>query len=82
MLLDLKLPKVSGLDVLRRLRADARTRFVPVITLTSSTHESDMRESYEAGANSYLCKSLDIDEFTRDMGALADYWLRMNKASE
>ncbi|HWI13467.1 MAG TPA: response regulator [Burkholderiales bacterium] len=79
-LLDLKLPKVSGLEVLKRLRADPRTRFVPVITLTSSTHEADMRASYELGANSYICKSLDIETFTEHMSLLARYWTSVNMA--
>ena len=77
-ILDLKIPKIGGLEVLRRLRADARTQYVPVVTLSSSAHDSDMRASYDLGANSYVCKPLDIDKFTRDMGVLAEYWLRVN----
>jgi len=79
-LLDLKLPKVSGLEVLKRLRADSRARFVPVITLTSSTHDTDMRASYELGANSYVCKSLDIEAFTEHISVLARYWTGINMA--
>lgn len=79
-LLDLKLPKIGGLEVLQRLRRDARTRLVPVIILTSSTHGADLRESYGLGANSYVCKSLDIDRFTLEIGALAHYWLNVNTA--
>ena len=78
-LLDLKLPKVSGLDVLRQVRADARTSLVPVIVLTSSLHESDLKASYALGGNSYICKSLDLDRFTFEIGVVARYWLEINK---
>lgn len=78
-LLDLKLPKIGGLDVLRRLRAEARTRFLPVIVLTSSTQDEDLRQSYLLGANSYVCKTLDIDLFTQEIGAIARYWLDINR---
>jgi two-component system response regulator len=78
-LLDLKIPKVSGLDVLRQVRANARTKLVPVIVLTLSLHESDLKESYALGGNSYLCKSLDIDRFTFEIGYIARYWLEINK---
>lgn len=78
-LLDLKLPKIGGLDVLQRLRAEARTRFLPVIVLTSSSQDEDLRQSYLLGANSYVCKTLDIDGFTREIGAIARYWLDINR---
>lgn len=77
-LLDLKLPKIDGCEVLRRVRAEPRTRFLPVIMLTSSTREEDLRQCYLLGANSYVCKKLDIDEFTREIGVIADYWLNFN----
>lgn len=77
-LLDLKLPKIDGCEVLRRVRAEPRTRFLPVIMLTSSTREDDLRQCYLLGANSYVCKTLDIDEFTREIGVIADYWLNFN----
>lgn len=81
-LLDLKLPRIGGLEVLRRLRAEARTRFLPVIMLSSSTREEDLRQSYLMGANSYVCKMLDIDTFTREIGAIAHYWLDINRIPE
>ncbi len=81
-LLDLKLPGIGGLEVLRRLRAEARTRFLPVIMLSSSTREEDLRQSYLMGANSYVCKMLDIDTFTREIGAIAHYWLDINRIPE
>lgn len=81
-LLDLKLPGIGGLEVLRRLRAEARTRFLPVIMLSSSAREEDLRQSYLMGANSYVCKMLDIDTFTREIGAIAHYWLDINRIPE
>jgi|LNFM01.1.fsa_nt_gb two-component system, response regulator len=81
-LLDLKLPRIGGLEVLRRLRAEARTRFLPVIMLSSSAREEDLRQSYLMGANSYVCKMLDIDTFTREIGAIAHYWLDINRIPE
>jgi two-component system response regulator len=78
-LLDLKLPRIGGLEVLQRLRAEARTRFLPVIVLTSSSQDEDLRQSYLLGANSYVCKTLDIDSFTREIGAIAHYWLDINR---
>lgn len=77
-LLDLKLPKIDGYEVLRRVRAEPRTRFLPVIVLTSSTQEDDLRQCYLLGANSYVCKTLDIDEFTREIGAITHDWLNIN----
>lgn len=77
-LLDLKLPKIDGYEVLRRVRAEPRTRFLPVIVLTSSTQEDDLRQCYLLGANSYVCKTLDIDEFTREIGAITHYLLNIN----
>ena len=77
-LLDLKIPKINGLEVLKRVRADARTKLIPVIVLTSSTHDADLRASYGLGGNSYLIKSIGFDKFTREIGALANYWLQVN----
>jgi len=77
-LLDLNLPKVKGLDVLRQLRAHATTRLVPVVVLTSSLEQSDLENAYSSGANSYLRKPVDFQEFvevTRDLGR---YWLQLN----
>lgn len=77
-LLDLKLPKVDGLEVLRRLRADRLTKLIPVIVLSSSDEPADVIESYGLGANSYIRKPVDFAEFTETVRALAHYWLRLN----
>ena len=77
-LLDLKLPKVSGLEVLRALKADARTKTIPVVVLTSSVQEKDMVESYRLGVNSYLRKPVDFNEFMACTRTLGMYWLLMN----
>lgn len=78
-LLDLKLPKVDGLEVLRRLRADRITRLIPVIVLSSSDEPSDLHQSYALGANSYIRKPVDFAEFTKTVRALAEYWLALNE---
>jgi two-component system response regulator len=77
-LLDLKLPLINGLEALQRIRADERTRWLPVVVLTTSSEESDMRASYRLGANSYLCKPVDYDTFTEVLGKVAAYWLQLN----
>jgi len=78
-LLDLKLPKLDGLEVLQRVRADPRTRLLPVIILTSSTEEEDRLRGYSLGANSYVRKPVDFDEFIRAAGQLGLYWLLLNE---
>lgn len=78
-LLDLKLPKVDGIEVLRRIKGDERTRAIPVVVLTSSQEESDMVESYKLGVNSYLVKPIDFDKFLQAVADLSLYWLLLNK---
>lgn len=78
-LLDLKLPKISGLEVLKRLRADDRTQFFPVVILSSSKEEHDLINSYRLGANSYIRKPLDFNRFAEAVSKLCFYWLELNE---
>ena len=78
-LLDVNLPRVSGLEVLERLRADPRTRLLPVVILTSSDEERDRLRSYETGANSFVRKPLDFTEFAETVARLGVYWLATNE---
>jgi two-component system response regulator len=77
-LLDLKLPKVDGLEVLRQIKADARTRTIPVAMLTSSSEERDLVESYQLGVNSYIVKPVHFDQFNEVARMLGLYWLLLN----
>ena len=79
-LLDLKLPKVDGLEVLKRLRADPRTRLLPVVVLTTSKEQKDVVESYQLGANSYVRKPVDFSRFIEACRQLGLYWLVLNEA--
>lgn len=80
-LLDLNLPKIGGLEVLERLRLDQRTRLLPVVVLTSSREEQDIRESYLRGANSYIRKPVDFKHFLEAVGQMGNYWLNLNEQS-
>jgi CheY-like chemotaxis protein len=78
-LLDLKLPCVSGLDVLRALRESPKGQHIPVVVMSCSTEEADIRASYDLGANSYIRKPVDFDEFTKAIESLGTYWLSLNE---
>jgi two-component system response regulator len=78
-LLDLKLPLVDGIEVLRRIKADPRTCITPVVVMTSSKEERDIVESYQLGVNSYIVKPVDFDQFTEAVQQLGYYWLLLNQ---
>lgn len=79
--LDLKLPRIDGLEVLRRLRANEATRYIPVVVLTSSREQWDVHRSYAFGANSYLPKQIDFEKFTETVRQMKAYWLNLNRAA-
>jgi CheY-like chemotaxis protein len=78
-LLDLKLPKVGGLEVLRAIKDDPRTRHIPVVVITSSREDRDLAEAYRLGANSYVVKPVDFDQFSEAVGQLGLYWVLINE---
>jgi two-component system response regulator len=80
-LLDLKLPKIDGLEVLRRIRADERTRIIPVVVLTSSKLEDDVLSSYQSGANSYVRKPVRFADFAEAVRTLGVFWLQLNESA-
>jgi len=81
-LLDLKLPKVDGIEVLRRIKGDPRTATVPVVVLTSSNEERDRIASYELGANSFIVKPVEFDSFSRAVSEIGMYWMLLNRPPE
>jgi two-component system response regulator len=79
-LLDLKMPKVSGIEVLKKVKADARTRAIPIIVLTSSNEDPDVKTCYDMGVNSYIVKPVGFENFTKAVAELGFYWLLLNQA--
>jgi len=79
MLLDIKMPKLDGIEVLKRIKADSRTRSLPVVMLTSSKEETDLVRSYDLGANSYLVKPVDFQRFSEEVTRVGYYWVAMNQ---
>jgi two-component system, response regulator len=81
-LLDIKMPKVDGMEVLRRIKSDKRTRMIPVVIMTSSGEEKDLITSYELGVNSYVVKPVDFENFARAVSELGLYWLLANRTTQ
>ncbi len=78
--LDLKMPKINGLEVLRKIKSDERTRLIPVVVLTSSQEDPDIMECYDLGVNSYIVKPVDFDSFVQAVSELGFYWLLLNQS--
>jgi two-component system response regulator len=81
-LLDLKMPKVNGIEVLQQIKADAKTKSIPIVILTSSAEDPDIKKCYELGANSYIVKPVEFDNFTKTVIELGLYWLLLNKTQK
>jgi two-component system, response regulator len=81
-LLDLKMPKVNGMEVLERIKSDPSTKAIPVVILTSSAEDPDIKRCYELGANSYIVKPVEFDNFSKTVADLGFYWLMLNKANK
>ena len=79
-LLDLKMPKVDGIEVLRKLKSDERRKVIPVVVLTSSREDRDIREAYQLGVNAYIVKPVDFDQFVKAIGEIGFFWLMLNQA--
>ena len=79
-LLDLKMPKVDGIEVLRKLKGDERRKLIPVVVFTSSKEDRDVLESYQLGANAYIVKPVDFDEFVKAIAEIGLFWLILNQA--
>jgi|SRR5688572_8532164 len=80
-LLDLKMPKINGIEVLERLKSDPKTKTIPVVVLTSSAEDPDIKRCYELGANSYIVKPVEFENFTKSVVELGVYWLVLNKTT-
>lgn len=80
-ILDLNMPKINGMDVLQRIRADERTRRIPVVVLTSSREDSDLKKCYDLGVNSYIVKPVEFSDFTSTVSNIGHYWLQLNQNS-
>ena len=81
-LLDLRMPKVDGMEVLRKIKSDERTNKIPIVVLTSSKEDEDIVESYNLGVNSYVSKPVEFEEFTNAVSTLGLYWMLLNKSPE